>query len=166
MPDQRGSTGQFRRITNRFPRTCAMLAVPWDAAITIVVLLIVVLAMLRDWLRVEMAFLGGLGAVLFAGIITPEQAFSGFSNPAVLTVGSLFVVAAGVQKTGALSFIDPIIFSHRRSLYAVLPRLMAPTSIFSAFLNNTPIVAMLTPRVQEWAERHDVAASKLLIPRR
>lgn len=141
-----------------------MAAVPWDAAITIVVLMIVVLAMLRDWLRVEMAFLGGLGAVLFAGIITPEQAFAGFSNPAVLTVGSLFVVAAGVQKTGALSFIDPIIFSHHRSLYAVLPRLMAPTSIFSAFLNNTPIVAMLTPRVQEWAERHDVAASKLLIP--
>ena len=141
-----------------------MAALPWDAIFTIAVLVVVVVAMLRDWLRVEMAFLGGLGAVLFAGVITPEQAFAGFSNPAVLTVGSLFVVAAGVQRTGALSFLDRIIFSSNRSLYRVLPRLMAPTSVFSAFLNNTPIVAMLTPRVQEWAERHDVAASKLLIP--
>jgi len=141
-----------------------MAAFPWDAVFTLAVLVVVVLAMLRDWLRVEMAFLGGLGAVLFAGVITPDQAFTGFSNPAVLTVGSLFVVAAGVQRTGALSFLDRIIFSRSRSLYRVLPRLMAPTSAFSAFLNNTPIVAMLTPRVQEWAERNNVAASKLLIP--
>jgi len=141
-----------------------MLAFPYDAFFTVAVLVLVVVSMLRDWLRIEMAFLAGLGAVLASGIITTQQAFAGFSNPAVITVGSLFVVAAGVQRTGALSILDRLIFSPQKRLYRVLPRLMGPTALFSAFLNNTPIVAMLTPRVQAWAERNDVAASKLLIP--
>ncbi len=141
-----------------------MAELPWEAYFTIGVIVMVVVAMLREWMRPEVAFLSGLGAVLLPGIITPAQAFAGFSNPAVITVGSLFVVAAGVQRTGAINFIDRLIFSSSTRLFRVLPRLMGPTSAFSAFLNNTPIVAMLTPRVQQWCEDNQVPSSKLLIP--
>lgn len=97
-------------------------------------------------------------------VLTPAQAFSGFSNHAVFTVGALFIVAAGVQKTRALSFLENLVFSSNNSSNAVMLKMMASTSVMSAFLNNTPIVAMLIPQVQEWCERTGRSVSKFLIP--
>ncbi len=107
---------------------------------------------------------GDAGAAAAHRVLAPQEAFAGFSNPAVLTVAALFVVAAGLQRTEALAFVDRILFPRRPSTGRAVLRLMAPVSALSAFLNNTPIVAMLMPRVQQWAERHDMAPSKLLIP--
>ena len=141
-----------------------MLGLELQAWLTIAVIVAIAGALLRDMGRPDLIFLGGLGVLLLAGVIVPEDAFSGFSNTAVLTVGALFVVAAGVQQTEALSVLDRLLFGESTRLRWVLPRLMLPTACLSAFLNNTPIVAMLTPRVQQWAQRTGLPASKLLIP--
>lgn len=108
--------------------------------------------------------MGGLGVLLLAGVVGPAEAFSGFSNQAVFTVGALFIVAAGIQKTRALTFIERRIFTDGTSTRMVMVRMMGSTAVMSAFLNNTPIVAMLMPQVQDWAERTGNAASRLLIP--
>ena len=92
------------------------------------------------------------------------MAFAGFSNKAVLAVGALFVVAAGVQSTGALQFADRLLFPRSKNLPLATARLMLTTASISAFLNNTPIVAMLIPRVRIWCEKMDVPASKMMIP--
>ncbi len=141
-----------------------MLGLDLQAWLTIAVIVAIAGALLRDVARPDLIFLGGLGVLLLAGVISPEDAFAGFSNTAVLTVGALFVVAAGVQQTEALSALDRALFGRSKRLRWVLPRLMLPTACLSAFLNNTPIVAMLTPRVQQWAQRAGLPASKLLIP--
>jgi len=135
-----------------------------DAWITIVVVVGVVGALMSDWGRPDFVMLSGLAVLLLAGVVTPEQAFAGFSNSAVLTVGALYIVAGGVQHTNALSRLDTVLFSRASGMGGLLARFMVPTSFLSGLLNNTPIVAMLTPRLQEWADEQDIPASKLMIP--
>src|SRR5690554_1694831 len=133
-------------------------------AITALVLAGLLITLLRDSLRPHFLFTGGLMILLVCGVIQPDVAFSGFANEAVFTVAALFVVAAGVQQTGAFSFMDKLIFNEKYPLRKVSGRMMGITAVLSAFLNNTPIVAMLIPRVQVWADKKGVSSSKLLIP--
>lgn len=132
--------------------------------VTIIVLAAIAIALVRDLARPDLIFLSGLAMLLVAGVITPVDAFAGFSNSAVLAVGALFVVAAGIEETGAVRAFERMLFGSSTDLRRVLARVMLPTAGLSAFINNTPIVAMLAPRVQQWAQRMGVAPSKLLIP--
>lgn len=136
----------------------------WQAWLTLGIISLMMIALVREMARPDMIFLGSLGLLLLFGILTPEEAFAGLSNSAVLTVAALFVVASGVQNTGALGFMDRLLFAAPAGLPAALARLMLTTASLSAFLNNTPIVAMLMPRVQAWSEQSGVPASRLLIP--
>ncbi|WP_119841397.1 SLC13 family permease [Salinibacter ruber] len=135
-----------------------------DAWITVAVVVGLVGALMADLGRPDLVLLSGLSVLLVSGVVSPDQAFAGFSNPAVLTVGALYVVAGGVQQTSALSRLDRVLFPDTTRLGPVLARFMVPTSVLSGLLNNTPIVAMLTPRLQEWADAQDIPASKLMIP--
>ncbi len=135
-----------------------------NAWITVVVVMGVVGALMADVGRPDLVLLSGLSVLLVSGVVSPDQAFAGFSNAAVLTVGALYVVAGGVQHTDALSALDRVLFAETTRLGPVLARFMVPTSVLSGLLNNTPIVAMLTPRLQEWADAQNIPASKLMIP--
>ncbi len=108
--------------------------------------------------------LAALGVLLLSGVLPADRAFVGLSNPAVIAVGSLFVIAACVQKTGALWFVDKWLLPSGASKKSILNRLMFGVAALSAFLNNTPIVAMMIPRVQAWCEKHKISASQLMIP--
>ncbi len=139
-------------------------ALSWEAWITLATIGLSLFALARDIARPHLVLLGSLVPLLILGILTTEEAFAGLSNSAVLVVGSLFVVAAGVQNTGALAFADRLLFPKKPNVSLATLRLMATTATMSAFLNNTPIVAMLIPRVQAWSERTGVPASRLMIP--
>ncbi|MFK7844639.1 MAG: SLC13 family permease [Rhodothermales bacterium] len=141
-----------------------LVSIGWEAWFTLGVICLVVVALLRDFAKPELILLGALGLLLFAGVLTPDVAFQGFANPAVFTIGALYVVAAGVQRTEALGFLDRHILPRNAGLAGALPRLMGVTALLSAFLNNTPIVAMLVPRVQQWSQKTKIPASRLLIP--
>jgi di/tricarboxylate transporter len=98
------------------------------------------------------------------GVLGVAEGFAGFSNPALLTVGVLFVVAAGLRETGAVDWLASLLFGRPRSERGALIRMMVPVAGISAFLNNTPLVAMLIPAVQDWAKRLGLPASRLLMP--
>lgn len=136
----------------------------WDAWYTVAVVVALVVILVKEYLRPDMAMMAALGAILAAGVLEPADAFAGFSNPAVLTVASLFIVAAGVSRTGAIDFMDAWMTPRRGGVRATIGRVMMPAAFLSAFLNNTPIVAMLIPRVQAVAERVGISSSRLLIP--
>jgi di/tricarboxylate transporter len=139
-------------------------AIGWEAWVTLGVIGVMLVALVREVARPEVILLASLAPLIVFGVLTPEQAFAGLANSAVLAVASLFVVAAGVQRTGALGFTDRLLFSRDGRTASSVPRLMLTTASMSAFLNNTPIVAMLIPRVQAWCERTGVPASKVMIP--
>ena len=107
----------------------------------------------------------GASALLFViGVTSAEQAFSGFSNTAPITVAGLYVVAGAIDRTGALEPIVSRLLAEPRRLRADLARLVLPAAGGSAFLANTPIVAMLTPAVTRWADATGRSASTFLIP--
>lgn len=122
-----------------------------------------VAALVRGIAKTEVVLLGTLGILLVAGVVTPEAAFAGFSAPAVVAIGSLFIIAAGVDRTGGIGFLNELLRPRSERPGPALFRLMLPTALLSGVLNNTPIVAMLIPRIQEW-QRGGPPASKLLIP--
>ncbi|MEX0599245.1 MAG: SLC13 family permease, partial [Rhodothermales bacterium] len=101
---------------------------------------------------------------LVFGVVAPVEAFSGFSDPAVITIASLYVVAAGIHRTGVLSSLDRLFVSPHGNVAPLLMRIMVPTAAMSALLNNTPVVAMLMPRMQSVARKTGISVSKLLMP--
>jgi di/tricarboxylate transporter len=138
--------------------------VSWQGWLTLLVAALTVVALVRDWTSPVVAIVGANLSLLFTGVITVEQSLSGFSNPAPITVAALFVVAAAVEKTGALQPMLGATLGNGGGERRMLARLLFPTAGASAFLNNTPIVAMLAPQVADWAEKRGLAASRFLMP--
>ncbi|MFW6049707.1 MAG: SLC13 family permease [Myxococcota bacterium] len=135
-----------------------------EAWLTVGVTVGMVLVMALNVAGPDVVLLGGLTILLAAGVVSAEAAFDGFSNPAVLTIAALFVVAAGVRETGGLDFVGRRILGRPRSLTTGQLRMMLPVSGISAFLNNTPVVAMMVPLVTDWARRTGLSHSRLLMP--
>lgn len=108
--------------------------------------------------------MAGVTVMLLTTVITPAQAFVGFSNTGVATIGVLFVVAEGIRLTNGLEYVMKYVLRNPSSLRMALVRLMFPVAIISAFLNNTPVVAMMIPVLENWGRRSNISPSKLLIP--
>jgi di/tricarboxylate transporter len=135
-----------------------------DAWLTLLVLLVMVIILARDIVAPSVAVIGSVVVLLVFGIIEPAGAFSGFSNPAPITVAALYVVARAVEKTGTIQPIVRMVLGEGRSVRGSLARVLLPSGAASAFLNNTPIVAMLVPQLTDWADRHQRSVSHFLIP--
>lgn len=141
-----------------------VLGMPVAAWVTLGIIVVVFVALVKNLAPPDMLFLGA-GALLAAlGIITVKQAFAGFSNTGMLTVAALFVVAAGLRDTGVMDYIGQRVLGGAKTEKGALARLGGVVLPMSAFLNNTPIVAMFMPMVIDWCRRHRVSPSKLLIP--
>ncbi len=112
----------------------------------------------------DIVMVGGLTLLLLAGVLSPEQALSGLANEGMVTVGVLYVVVTGLRETGGISWIVHSVLGRPRSLQHAQIRLMAPVAAISAFLNNTPVVAMFIPAINDWARRNRLSVSKLMIP--
>ncbi|MBI1902771.1 MAG: SLC13 family permease [Planctomycetia bacterium] len=112
----------------------------------------------------DVALIGGVVLLFLAGILTAKEAVGGMANEGMLTVGALFVVAAGIVETGAVLWISTRLFGRPRTMLGALCRLVFPTMTLSAFMNNTPLVAMLIPAVSDWVKKNRMRASKFMIP--
>jgi di/tricarboxylate transporter len=135
-----------------------------DMLFTILVVLLVLVALASNRAPPEVVMMAAMVAVLIGGVITPEQALAGFSNPGLATVAVLYVVAAALRDTGAIYWVAHRLLGQPGSVLGSQVRLILPTSLLSAFLNNTTVVAMMIPAVQEWAQRLRLSASQLLLP--
>ncbi|MGK0301321.1 MAG: di/tricarboxylate transporter, partial [Planctomycetota bacterium] len=98
------------------------------------------------------------------GVLSVDDAVRGFANPGVLAIAALFVVIAGLRETGAIDWIASGLLGRPRGERGALLRMMTPVAGLSAFLNNTPVVAMMIPAVQDWAKRLKLPPSRLLMP--
>ena len=98
------------------------------------------------------------------GLVDTTEALSGFSNEGMLAVGALFVVIKGVEKSQLADKAARRVFGLRTSLSAGLGRMMCLCFVLSAFLNNTPVVALLIPITRDWARARGFSPSIFLIP--
>jgi di/tricarboxylate transporter len=136
----------------------------WEAWLTLAVIAAAILLLARDVTVPAAIVFGATVTLLVAGVLEPAEAFSGFSNPAPITVAALYVVARGIEKVGVLEHLVQRLLGTGGGDRRALVRLTAPTAAASAFLNNTPIVAMLVPAVSRWAQRTDRSVSRFLMP--
>lgn len=131
------------------------------ATLLVLVGLIVVLAI--DKWPAELCMFSAMVVLVICQVIPIQDALKGFSNAAMLTIGALFVIGAGLQATGAVELLSRLLLGRPRPGTPLL-RLIAPVSGLSAFTNNTTLVAMMLPIFVHLAKRLRVSPSKLLIP--
>ncbi|PKR77798.1 SLC13 family permease [Halalkalibacillus sediminis] len=129
-----------------------------------IIILTMLVGLLLEVARPDMVVFSALTLFLLTGILTPEQALKGFSNEGMLTIALLFIVAGAVQKSGMVDRLMKNWLVNTKSIKGMTGRFFAPVSMFSAFLNNTPIVVTFTPIIRDWCEEKGIAPSKFLIP--
>jgi len=138
---------------------------PFEIYYTAAVIILMSIALAIEIYKPSIVVFAALLLLVIGNIISIDEAFAGFSNKGMLAVAFLFVVSASLQSSGAFEKIITNILGRgngRRSTRYF--KLMFPVAFFSAFLNNTPIVASLIPVIKKWAQRNNLAASKFLIP--
>ena len=136
----------------------------WQAWATMGVVALVVATLAFTRAAPDVVMVGAVTLLLTVGVLTPAEALGGLANEGMVTVAALFVVAAGIRETGALEAIAHRALGRPRSVSEAQLRLSLPVASMSAFLNNTPIVAMMVPVVAEWARKHRISPSKLMMP--
>ncbi|MGH2746796.1 MAG: SLC13 family permease [Actinomycetota bacterium] len=139
-----------------------------EAWLTLAVVVAVVALLATERASPAPVVLGAVTALLVLGVVDTEQALSGFSNPAPLTVAALYVLAGAAEATGVLQhltsrFLASIPKDKKGDKRALL-RMLMPSAAASAFFNNTPIVAMVAPAVAAWARRTGRSPSAYLMP--
>jgi len=122
-------------------------------------------AFLLEWLPIDLVALSTLALLLLFGLVTPAEAVSGFSNPAVITVMMLFILSEALVQSGVVREL-----SHRitrmadRSHVTATFLLLGLTAVVSAFINNTAAVAILMPVAIHLAKHYGFSPSKILLP--
>ena len=118
-----------------------------------------------EWLRVDLVALLVLAALVIGGLVTPDQALSGFSSPAVVTVWAIFILSGALERTGVASQLGNVITrlagSSETRLIVVI---MALSGLLSAFMNNTGVAALFLPVILDVSRQLQISPSKLLIP--
>ena len=136
---------------------------PSQAWVTLGILAAMFALLIWDRLPAWLVFVGTLTAAMTLKLASAEALLKGFSNTGVLTVAVLFPVAAGMYATGAISLLSQRIIGLPRSLWAAQIRIFPPIAVASAFLNNTPLVAMMIPVLRDLTRVTGLPRSKLFM---
>jgi len=136
----------------------------WQIGFTLAVVLIALGLLVWEVAAPDLVMMGALISLGVTGILTPRETFSGFANPAVAMVGALFMLSAAMRETGALDMTLGRFLGRSRDGFGGTLRIALPVTALSGFLNNAPIVAMMTPTVIDWARRNALPPSRFLIP--
>lgn len=135
------------------------------ALITLLIIGIAIVLFATEVFSIDLVAIGVMVALILSGVVSLSEGLDGFSNPAVITVAFMFILSGALLKTGALQFI-----THRLSrIFARNVRLgvflmMLLVAVISAFVNNTPVVAVFIPVVIQIARSARINPAKLLIP--
>jgi di/tricarboxylate transporter len=146
------------------PSQVTIMSLGWPGWLSLGLVVLCFVLFIRTRIAPDIVTSGALTLLLVTGVLTPHEALAGFSNPGMLTVAVLYVVVTGLTETGAVGWIGQSLLGRPRGEHDARARLMLPVAALSAFLNNTPVVAIFIPAVQDWAKRYRLSLSRLLIP--
>jgi len=118
-----------------------------------------------EWLPLDIVAIAASAALMLMGLVTPEEGISGFGNSATITVMSMFILSAGIARTGAIQSVNQLLLKWggkqpTRQILA-LGAIVGPAT---AFINNTAVVAVFIPVIEDWCKQRGISVSKLLIP--
>lgn len=133
--------------------------------LTITVLIVALIAFIAEWLPVDLTSLSVAVVLMLLGLVSPSEGISGFGNSATITVMAMFILSAGITKTGILNIVRDWLVKYggknpTQQIF-IMGMIVGP---ISAFINNTAVVAIFLPIVEQWSKQTKTSISKLLIP--
>ena len=130
-----------------------------SAIFTTIVVLILLVALMKEWMRPGLILFSGAVVFLCAGIIGPKELLEGFSNKGMITVALLFLVSEGVRRSGLLEqLLVRLLPKGKSGVRRVQARMLPIVAALSAFLNNTPMVVIFGPMIKRWAGVKDFSS--------
>ena len=129
-----------------------------------IVLLITLLLLIKNILSPEKVFLLACGSLLVMGVLPVNLALSGFSNVGIFSIAALYVVVGALKESGATQLLRRYLVGQPQSQSQAINRVLPVTTVLSAFVNNTPVVAMFTTLMQSISKRYTIQLSSILIP--
>ncbi len=136
-----------------------------DIAMVLFILTAAVVFLITEWIPMEVTALLSLGAVALVGLVSPVEALSGFSNPAVVTIWAVFILSGGLTRTGVANVIGRFVLrlagnSEIRMIFVI----MVTAGTLSAIMNNVAVAALMLPVVMDIARHTGSPPSRLLMP--
>jgi di/tricarboxylate transporter len=136
----------------------------YEAWVTLGVVLFVLGMLVFTQNGADIVLVAGVTVLVLTRVLDTKQAFSGMANEGMLTVGVLYIVACALDATGATGWVVQKFLGRPKTVPGAIGRLFTPVAFMSAWLNNTPVVAMFMPAVNDWARQNRISPSKLMIP--
>ena len=136
-----------------------------DIFLTLAIVVLAFICFIGEWLPIDITAIAVMVLLMTVGLVTPQEGVSGFSNSATITVMAMFIISAGIARTGAIGFLSDLLMKYggKQSNQQILAMgvILGP---ITAFINNTAVVAIFLPVVEEWCKKERISVSKLLIP--
>lgn len=135
-----------------------------DKIIVAVVIVFLFISLYKELLQPALSFLIAVIIFFFTGIIDTSEIVHGASNQNVILIFLLLITSDFIKKTGVLNNVIQRILKPGLKLPSFFGRLTGIVSLFSAWINNTPLVAFMIPYVYDWARKHNLSPSRVLLP--
>jgi len=134
---------------------------PWFVIFIVFVLFFLIY---KEYLKASVSFLLAGLVFLITGILSSEEVLSGFSNQSIISILMLILITTGIRKNFQIEYLFDAIFKKAKTYRGFLFRMMSQVALLSTIINNTPVVALMTPYVVDWGKKNNIAPSRLLIP--
>lgn len=138
--------------------------ISFDLLLVFVVLIFILISLFWNIMGVSFTLLIGVITLGIFGILTPAEIVNGFGNEQVAVVILVLLFSDVIRKTDIIEFSFDRIFRRVKTPRQFMSRMTLSVPVFSMFLNNVPLVAVMMPYVNNWAKRNNLAPSKFLIP--
>lgn len=136
-----------------------------EIILTLSVLAIALVAFIFEWFPVDLTALMIAIVLMLLGLVTPEEGIAGFGNTATITVMAMFILSAGITRTGAIQVVrDLLLAKSGKNIFQQILVIGMVVGPISAFINNTAVVAIFIPIIEDFAKKKGVDSSKLLMP--
>ncbi|EAZ90850.1 SLC13 family permease [Crocosphaera chwakensis] len=133
--------------------------------LTVSIIIIALVFFIFEWLSADLTALSVAVVLILLKLVSPEEGISGFANNATITVMAMFILSAGITRTGVIQIVRDLLIKwggkNASQQILVMGLVIGP---ISAFINNTAVVAIFLPIVEAWCKQQKISVSKLLIP--
>jgi di/tricarboxylate transporter len=136
----------------------------FDLILVLIIIVFILVSLYWGILGPSFTFVIAITILGLFGVLTPSEILSGFANEQIAVVIMLLLIGDIIRQTAVIEIIFDRLFRRAKSYKGFLSRMLIIITSFSAFLNNTPLVAVMMPYVNSWCKRNNISPSKFLMP--
>ncbi|MFM7441491.1 MAG: SLC13 family permease [Snowella sp.] len=133
--------------------------------LTITVIIGALVLFIVEWLPIDITAILVTVVLMILGLVSPDEGIAGFGNSATITVMAMFILSYGITRTGIIQIVRDWLVkwggNNSTQQIFVMGIILGP---ITAFINNTAVVAVFLPIIEQWCQQRKISVSKMLIP--